>query len=303
MHPSLLVTLPSFVRVAELQSFSQAAKQLGMTRSAISKQVQALEDGLRVRLFNRTTRNLSLTEEGESFYRTVSVLVEELQNAERLITSTTERPSGVMRINAPESFGMFYLAPVVTAFSKRYPDLSLEVEFTNQFVNLIEDRVDVAIRIASLTDSSLIARKLAGCQMVIAASPDYIAQHGAPTRPDQLINHRMISYSYSDRPNEFRYQLENGKPQVASITPAFKANNSEMLRQMAISGLGVLCLPSFIIGPDIRSGKLKRLMTNVEPLPQRNIYALYPHNRYMSAKVRLFIDFVAEAFAKPSWEV
>lgn len=303
MHPSLLATLPSFVCVVEQQSFSKAAAVLGMTKSAVSKQVQALEDGLKVRLINRTTRSLALTEEGEAFYRTAADMVEELQNVERQIASTTERPGGVLRVNAPESFGMFYLAPVITAFARRYPELTLEVDFTNQFINLIEERVDVAIRVASLTDSTFIARKLARCQMVIAASPEYLAQHGTPRRPDCLINHRMISYSYGERPTEFRYQIGSDKPKVSPIVPVFRGNNSEMLRQMALGGLGILCVPSFIVGPDIRAGRLVRLMPEVEPQPTRNIYALYPQNRYLSAKVRLFIDFVAEAFAKPSWEV
>jgi DNA-binding transcriptional LysR family regulator len=303
MHHSLLITLPSFVRVVEQQSFGKAAAILGLTRSAVSKHVQALEDGLKVRLINRTTRTLAPTEEGKAFYRTAVMIVEELQNVERLITHSTERPGGILRINAPESFGMFYLAPVITAFAARYPDMTLEVEFTDRFVNIIEERVDVAIRVASLTDSSLIARKLARCQMVMAASPDYLAKHGTPTRPDQLINHRMIGYSYNDRPTEFRYQTKDGTPQVAPVTPTFRANNSEMLRRAALDGLGVLCVPSFIVGPDVRVGKLTRVMPDILPLPERNIYALYPQNHHMSAKVRLFIDFVAEAFAKPSWEV
>lgn len=303
MHPSLLSTVPSFVKVVERQSFSKAARDLGMTKSAVSKHVQALEDGLKVRLLNRTTRSLALTEEGELFYRTASHLVEELASTEAKLASVHDRPSGVLKINAPESLGALHLGKVLADYARDCPEVQLEVSLTDRFVNIIEEGVDVVIRVASLTDSSLIARKLARCQMALAASPDYLAQYGTPRHPDELITHRFIEYSYSDRPNEFRYRTAEGKPGVAAITPVFRANSGQMLRQAALGGLGLVYTPSFIIGPDIKSGALVRLMPELGASPERNIYALYPHNRYLSAKVRLFIDAAARAFAAPEWEV
>lgn len=303
MHPSLLSTLPSFVKVVEKQSFSKAARELGMTKSAVSKHVQALEDGLKVRLLNRTTRSLALTEEGELFYRTAAHLVEELASAEAKMASVHDRPTGTLKVNAPESLGALHLAGVLTQFARAYPEVQLEVNLTDRFVNIIEEGVDVAIRVASLTDSSLIARKLSRCQMVMVASVEYLTQQGTPLHPDELINHRFIEYSYSDRPNEFRYRGRDGKPGVAAINPVFRANNGQVLRQAALSGLGIVYVPSFIIGEDVKSGRLVRLMPELGANPERNIYALYPHNRYLSAKVRLFIDAVAKAFAEPCWEV
>ena len=303
MHSSLLSTLPTFVKVVQTQSFSKAAKAMGITKSAVSKHIQALEDGLKVRLLNRTTRSLALTEEGELFYRTAAHLVEELASAESQIASVHDRPSGVLKVNAPESFGSLHLAPVITAFARQYPDVQVEVTLTDRFVHIIEEGVDVAIRVASLTDSSLIARKLARCQMVMVASPAYLAAHGVPTHPDQLASHRFVEYSYSDRSSELRYVDAQGKPAMASITPVFRSNAAPLLRRAACDGLGILYVPSFIVGDDVRSGALVRVMPELMPVGDRNVYALYPHNRYMSAKVRLFIDAVAAAFTTPYWEI
>lgn len=303
MHPSLLPTLPTFVKVVETQSFSKAAKVLGLTKSAVSKHIHALEDGLKVRLLNRTTRSLALTEEGELFYRTAAHLVEELASTESQIASVHDRPSGVLKVNAPESFGSMHLAPVVTAFAKQYPDMQVEVVLTDRFVHIIEEGVDVAIRVASLTDSSLIARKIARCQMVMVASSDYLAACGTPVHPDELINHRFIEYSNSERPNELRYVDAAGKAGIAPIVPAFRSNSARLLKRAACEGLGIVYIPSFIVGEDVREGKLVRIMPGIQPDGERNIYALYPHNRYMSAKVRLFIDAVAKAFSTPYWEV
>lgn len=303
MHPSLLPTLPTFVKVVETQSFSKAAKVLGLTKSAVSKHIHALEDGLKVRLLNRTTRSLALTEEGELFYRTAAHLVEELASTESQIASVHDRPSGVLKVNAPESFGSIHLAPVVTAFARQYPDMQVEVVLTDRFVHIIEEGVDVAIRVASLTDSSLIARKIARCQMVMVASADYLAAHGTPVHPDELINHRFIEYSNSDRPNELRYTDASGKSGIAPIAPVFRSNSAPLLKRAACEGLGIVYIPSFIVGDDVRAGTLVRIMPGIQPDGERNIYALYPHNRYMSAKVRLFIDAVARAFSVPYWEI
>lgn len=304
MQSTVLVYIPTFVKVVELQSFSKAAKAMGMTKSAVSKQVQSLEDSLKVRLLNRTTRSVRLTDEGEHFYQQARHVVEAVSEAERSVQNLNQNPSGVLKITAPESFGYYHLASALTEFSKLYPDITLEVEFTNRFANILDEGVDVAIRIASLTDSSLIARKLTRCQMVMAASPEYLAKYGTPTHPDQLVNHRVIEYSYSDRPKEWRFKDTSGKSFVVPINVTMRSNSGQMFREAALSGLGIVCVPSFILGMDVKQDKLVQIMTDYEPQPERNIYALFPHNRYMSAKVRLFVDFIAERFAgTPCWEV
>ena len=301
---SYLVYIPTFVKVVEEQSFSAAARELGMTKSAVSKHIQALEDGLNARLLNRTTRTLSLTEEGKTFYERCTQIVEELAEAERAVQNLNENPSGVMRINAPESFGELHLAPVLTAFAAAYPDIHLEIDFTNRFINITEEGVDVAIRVASLTDSSLIARKLAPCQMALVASPDYLKQRGTPKHPDELINHCFIEYAYLERLREWRYMAPDGQPGVAPICVRLRSNNTQMLVQSALDGLGLLSAPTFITGPHIKAGKLKVVMPEYQIYPERSIYALFPHNRFMATKVRLFVDFMVKHFqGTPSWEI
>lgn len=305
MQSQLLVNLPSFVKVVELQSFSKAANALGMTKSAVSKQVQSLEDVLKVRLLNRTTRTVRLTDEGELFYQQARQIVDAALEAERRVKNLNEQPSGTLHINAPESLGIFHINPVLVDFAKAYPDIVLEVQYTNKFINVLEEGVDVTIRVASLTDSSLIARKLARCQFAFAAAPEYLAKHGTPKHPDDLINHRFIEYSLAERPREIRYRTTDGTMNgVAIVTPMFRANANHIQRQATLEGLGVTVLPTFVIGEDIKSGRLTHILKDYTLDPERNIYALFPHNRHMSAKVRLFIDFIAERFGgTPYWEV
>jgi DNA-binding transcriptional LysR family regulator len=300
-----LAYIPTFAKVVERQSFSSAARDLGMTKSAVSKHIAALEDSLRVRLLNRTTRKLSLTEEGQIFLDKCTHIIEELAHAEQQLQNLNESPSGVLKINAPVSFGAFHLAPVLAEFACQYPDVRLEIDFNDRFIDIVESGVDVCIRIASLTDSSLIARKLAPCQMAIVASPEYIKAHGMPQHPDELINHRFIEYSNVERLRELRYRdPADGAERVTATCVVMRCNNGEMLRQAAISGIGLVAMPTFIIGDDLRSGKLVSVLSDYQVSPERNIYALFPHNRFLSAKVRLFIDFIAGRYAgKPGWEV
>lgn len=295
MAMQYLSYIPTFVKVVERQSFSGAARDLGMTKSAVSKHIQALEEGLRVRLLNRTTRTLALTEEGQIFYDKCTHIVEELESAEQQVHHVNENPSGVLKLNAPTSLGALYLAPMIAEFASLYPDIRIEVDFNDHFIDLIAEGVDVCIRVASLTDSSLIAKKLAPCPFFMAASPSYLAQHGTPRHPDELINHRFIEYSYIERLREWRYiDTADGKEKVSPITVNMRANNSQMMRQAAIAGVGILNVPGFIISEDLVQGRLVRIMSGYCNSPERNIYALFPHSRFMSAKVRLFIDFLSK---------
>lgn len=296
--------IPTFVRVVDQKSFSGAARELGITKSAVSKHIQALEDDLKVRLLNRTTRSINLTEEGQVFYERSVQILEEIDNAERMVHSLNDSPSGVLKINAPESFGMYHLAPAIAAFAQKYPDIRVETEFSDRFIDIVGEGVDVCIRVASLTDSSLIAKKIAPCQHVVAASPDYIERKGTPKHPDELINHDFIEYSNSDRPGEWRYICGgDGKEKVVVVNPRLRANNAQMLRQAALAGLGIIAVPSFIIGNDVKKGKLVRMLEGCQPSPERGIYALFPHNRYMTTKLRFFLDFLSERFAEAYWEV
>jgi DNA-binding transcriptional LysR family regulator len=303
MNPSILVYLPSFVKVVELASFSKAAQALGMTKSAVSKQVQALEDMLKVRLLNRTTRTVRLTDEGEHLYQQARQIVDAANEAQRQVRNLNEQPSGTLKINAPQSFGILHLSPALAEFAKKYPDIILEVDFTDKFINILEEGVDVTIRVASLTDSSLIARKLARAQLVFVATPEYLARNGTPMHPDQLINHRFLEYTYIDRPKEIRFRNKAGEAGAITINSAMRANNSFMLREALMQGVAIGVFPSFIIGEAVKQGKVVQILQDYTVDPERNIYALFPHNRHMSAKVRLFIDFISERFSNPYWEV
>lgn len=300
-----LAYIPTYTKVAEKQSFSGAARELGLTKSAVSKHISALEEILKVRLLNRTTRKISLTEEGQLFLERCLHIMEEMQNAEQQLQNLNENPSGVMRINAPASFGLFHLSPVIAEFAHQYPDIRIEIDFSDGFIDIVESGVDVCIRVASLTDSSLIAKKLAPCQFAMAASPEYLKEHGTPTHPDELINHRYIEYSNIERLHEWRYiDPLTQKEMMAPIHVCMRANNGQMLRQAALSGVGILSAPTFIIGNDIKKGKLVPILTQYANSPERNIYALFAHNKFMATKVRLFIDFIAERFSgKPYWEI
>ena len=295
MTTPYLAYIPTFTKVAERLSFSVAARDLGMTKSAVSKHISALEETLNVRLLNRTTRKLSITEEGRLFLDKCTHIMEELKSAEQQLQNLHTKPSGLLRINAPASFGQTHLAPMIAEFAAHYPDIRLEVDFSDQFIDIIESGVDVCIRIASLSDSSLIARKLKPCPMVLAASPAYLKEYGEPKHPDALINHRFVEYSHVERLREWRYRDPiTGQEKVVPTTVAMRANHAEMLRQAALSGVGLVFAPMFILRPDVESGRLKALLTDYASIPERNIYALFPHNRFMTAKVRLFIDFIAE---------
>lgn len=303
MNPSILVYLPSFVKVVELASFSKAAQALGMTKSAVSKQVQALEDMLKVRLLNRTTRTVRLTDEGEHLYQQARQIVDAAMEAQRQVRNLNEQPSGTLKINAPQSFGILHLAPALADFAALYPDIILEVDFTDKFINILEEGVDVTIRVASLTDSSLIARKIAGTQLVFVATPEYLKEHGTPTHPDALINHRFLEYTYIDRPKEIRYRGRDGKTGTITINSAMRANNAFMLMEALRRGCAIGVFPTFIIGDALKRGEVVQVLHDYTLDPERSIYALFPHNRHMSAKVRLFIDFISERFSNPYWEI
>lgn len=305
MNSSILVYLPSFVKVVELSSFSKAAISLGMTKSAVSKQVQALEDSLKVRLLNRTTRTVRLTDEGELLYQQARQIVDAANEAQRQVKNLNEHPSGSLKINAPQSFGILHLAPALADFAKLYPEILLEVDFTDKFINILEEGVDVTIRIASLTDSSLIARKLGRAQIVFVAAPEYLKKFGEPKHPDELINHRTLEYSYIDRPKEVRWRhIAGGQAGITPINSVLRANNAFMLLEALRKGVGMGVFPTFIINDAIKRGEVVHILKEYTIEPERNIYALFPHNRHMSAKVRLFIDFISERFGgTPYWEI
>jgi len=298
MAPALdnVSAMPVFAKVVETESFTAAAAQLGMSKSAVSKAISALEDRLGARLLNRTTRRLALTEVGRAFYERCARVVAEVEEAEILVTRHQESPRGTLRVNAPVSFGVLHLAPALAAFMRRFPEVAVDIAFTDRYVDLIEEGYDVAVRIAGeLEDSSLIARKLADNQMMVCAAPAYWDRHGRPARPDDLAGHVCMTYAYNRVPNEWSFRTADGQRRAVRVAGRLHTNNGDVSLRAALAGLGVVRLPRFICGPYVAAGRLEPVLAEAIP-PAAGIYAIYPHNRHLSAKVRAFVDFLVERF-------
>lgn len=296
-----LTGMEAFARVVETGSFTRAAEQLGISRAMVSKHVMELENRLGVRLLNRTTRKLSLTEAGASYYGRTAQIIAEIDEAEQAASRMNLQPRGLLRVNAPMSFGTLHIAPAIPDFIAAYPDVAVELTQNDRVVDLIEEGYDLAVRVGKLPDSSLIARKLAPCRRVLCASPAYLAKRGEPKRPSDLTGHDCLDYTYSPERNLWRLRGPEGEVQVR-VDGSFRANNGDTLRAAAIAGLGLISSPSFIVGEDFRSGLLKPVLCDYRPT-ELGIHAVYPHNRHVSAKVRSFVDFLAERFGpRPYWD-
>ncbi len=295
-----LAGMTVFARVVETNSFTEAARRLGMSKAAVSKQVSKLEERLGARLLNRTTRRLSLTEVGAAFYERCARIVAEAEEAELAVSRLNATPRGTLKIDAPVNFGMQYLAPLLPSFMLRHPELRVDMTFNDRFVDLVEEGCDLAVRIGQLPDSSLVARKLAETRSVICAAPSYWDRHGRPREPADLAGHDCFAYSYLATGNEWRLKGPAGEVAVRT-SGSLTANNGDVLRQAAVGGLGVVAMPVFIVCDDLRSGRLEPVLRDYEP-PTRGIYAVYPHNRHLSAKVRAFIDHLVDALDPPPWE-
>jgi len=290
-----------FAKVAERQNFTAAARDLGLSKSAVSKQIQRLENRLGVRLLNRTTRRLHLTESGQAFFERAKRVVEEAEQAELAVTRLHEEPRGTLRINAPVTFGVLHLAPCLPDFMNRYPELSVDIAFNDRHVDMIEDGFDVGIRIAELGDSSLIARKLSPCRLSLVATPDYWDRHGRLEHPNDLVNHECLIYEKNQAPGGWPFDGPDGRFRVP-VSGRIRGNNGEALLELARAGLGVYLCPTFISGEAVARGELERVLREFEPTGI-SVYAIWPHNRHLSAKVRTFVDFLIERFGpEPYWD-
>jgi DNA-binding transcriptional LysR family regulator len=296
-----LDAMNAFAKVVAAGSYAEAARRLGLTRSAVSKAVMELEQLLGARLLDRTTRRVTPTEAGLAYYeRCVSILAD-VEETEIQISRLHDEPRGVLKINAPMSFGILYLGDAVAEFMARYPELRIELVLNDRFIDPLEEGVDVTVRIGALGDSSLIARRLAPARLALVASPQYIKQHGAPQTPQDLGSHRCLAYGHMAAVH--RWQLLQGTRAVAvQITSTLCSNNGEVLRTAALAGNGIVNLPTFIVGPDIAAKKLVVVLPD-NPPTELGIFALYAPNRYLAAKTRVFIDFLVARFGeKPAWD-
>jgi DNA-binding transcriptional LysR family regulator len=296
-----LEAMNAFVKVVSLGSYAEAGRALGLTRSAVSKAVMELEHLLGSRLLNRTTRRVGPTEAGLAYYERCAGIIALVEETEMQVSRLHDEPKGVLKVNAPMSFGTLYLGPAIAEFMKAYPELKIELTLTDRFIDPIEEGVDVTIRIAELADSSLIARKLARARRVLIAAPSYVAKRGEPADPDELVQHQCLAYGHTTTLQRWHLN-RNGETIAFPVNAVLCSNNGDVLKSAAVAGRGIALLPTFIVGPDIRAGRLQTVLERFSP-PDLGIHALYTPNRYLAAKTRVFIDFLAERFGdKPDWD-
>lgn len=296
-----LAAMAVFARVVEDGSFTAAARALGLSKSAVSKQIGRLEDRLGVRLLNRTTRRLSLSEAGEAFYERCRRAVAEAEAAEAAVSRLAAAPRGALRVNAPMSFGLQHVVPALPEFLARYPELDVDLALNDRYVDLVEDGYDVGVRIGRLGDSSLIARRLARSRRVPLAALDYLRRRGRPLHPTDLRNHDCLTYAYqAERSGLWRFRGPGGAVRV-EVGGRLRANNGDALREAALAGLGIALLPTFIAGDDLRAGRLTALLQDWQEEGEGDVHAVYPAARNLSPKVRVFVDFLAARFGDPPY--
>jgi len=292
--------LEAFAAVVEARGFSAAARRLGRTTSSLSRQVRALEDRLGVRLLDRTTRRVSPTAAGRAFHERARSILAELAEAEAAVTHLEAEPRGRLRLSAPLDFGRLHLAGPLAGFAARHPGVSLDVELTDRFVDLVEEGFDVVVRIAQLADSSLHARRIAPCRRVLCASPGYLERLGRPAGVADLAGHERIAYVPSG--SERWHFRSAGGPRAIGVPERHRANNGELMRALAVAGQGIALLPTFIACDDLRAGRLVALFTD-ELDEDLAIHAVYPHRRHLSARVRLLVDHLVEELGpEPGWD-
>lgn len=294
--------MQTFVRVVEAGSISGAAERLDIAKSAVSRRLTELEARLGVQLFHRTTRRLSLTDSGRGFYERSLRVLEELDEAENCVAEAHRDLRGALRVALPLSFGLRHLAPAIQEFMQRHPAVEFDLAFDDRQVDLVREGFDVAIRIAQLGDSSLMARRLAPIRHAVCASPDYLAKHGTPRHPADLAQHVCLAYSNLPNPGVWSYRDRRGRAGSVKVPVRLKANNGDFLQQAAILGEGLILQPTFYLDDTIRSGRLVPVLRDCA-WPEISAYALYPPTRHLSSRVRAFVDFLAEHFAgTPPWD-
>jgi DNA-binding transcriptional LysR family regulator len=291
-----------FVTVVNRGGFARAADALETSPANVTRYVNELEAHLGARLLNRTSRKLSLTEAGETLYSRGKTILEDVAETEGLVSTTSIEPRGRLRINAPVSFGILHLAPLWPQFMQRYPDVELDIALIDRVVDIVEEGFDLAIRISRAGTVNHAARKLATSKNFLCASPDYLNRVGYPEIPADLLQHRCIGYTYSATADEWQLTDNHGKVHTVEVHCHMHTNNGDTARSAALAGHGVIWQPTFLVGDDLRTGKLVRVLPEYQ-LPDIDVLALYPSRRHVSAKVRAAIDFLVSAFAGvPPWE-
>ncbi|WP_434516750.1 LysR family transcriptional regulator [Dechloromonas sp. ARDL1] len=282
-----------FVRVAELGSFSAVAQQIGVARSVVTRQIAGLEAHLGVKLMARSTRRLTLTSAGTAYLEKCRVILNLVEAAETGVAEERQTPRGNIRMGLPLSFGLKRLAPMLLAFARRYPEVRLDMEYSDQRVNLIEEGIDLAIRITRRLESGDIARRIGGSRLRLLAAPEYLARHGTPMHPSELARHQCLGYTNTGGHSIAWQFMVNGQFESFSVRSCLNANNGEVLAEAAAQGMGITCHPDFVADSFLASGRLVEILQDF-PCPELGIYALLPSNRHVPHRVRVLMDTLAE---------
>lgn len=293
----------AFVRVVESGGISAAADRMGVAKSVVSRRLKELEEHLGVELFHRTTRQMNLTDSGRAFYQQSIRILADILEAEHVASQFHGALKGNLKVALPLSFGLMHLGPAIREFLQMHPEIEFDLDFNDRQVDLLAEGFDLAIRIASLPDSSLIARRLAPVQAVLCASPAYLDRMGRPQTPKELIHHHCLVYNLISNFENWNLYDANGQAIKTKIKSYLKASNGEFLRDAAVNGLGIVLMPVFIVYKEIESGALIPLLTEYR-CPQLAAYALYPQTRHLSQRVRAFVDFLVKRFeGLPYWDL
>jgi DNA-binding transcriptional LysR family regulator len=291
-------TIPIFTAVVELGSFSEASRKLGITKSAVSKRISALELHLGAKLIQRTTRKLNLTEAGEQYYSYIHKAKFLVNEGEDAITSLQGTPKGQLKVSVPMVFGQLYIAPLLSEFLLRFPDIKLNLSMDDKVVDLVSNGLDMVLRIGALPDSSLVARKLSVCRSVLCASPGYFKKHGEPNKLSDLKQHNCLYYSYFRSGMEWAFDGPNG-PERIKPEGNMQINNSLVLKQLMLDDLGICQMPLFIVERELASGALVTTLQQYR-LPEHGIYAVYPQRAFLPAKLKVFLEYLEEKLAPKS---
>lgn len=296
-----------FARVAEARSFTVASERLGLSRSAASRRLTDLEARLGARLLNRTTRRISLTEAGEIYLAHVQRILADVEEADQSVTTLQAAPRGLLKVAAPMSFGRAHLGSAIADFLTAYPEIEVEMDLNDRYVDLVAEGYDVAVRVGKLKDSSLVARRLCPSRLVVCASHAYLQARGVPRTPEDLTRHECLLYTNAQS-NQWSFRAAPaGQPgseetQAIRVTSRIKSNNGDVLRDAAIAGHGIVILPTFIVDEALMQRKLQPILVDWVP-DMGTVNAVFPANRHLSSKVRLFVDFLAARFGPvPYWD-
>lgn len=290
-----LAEMETFICVVDQGGFTDAADRLRISKSAVSKHISSLETRLGVRLLNRTTRRVSPTEIGVAYYDRARKVLSDAAEADDLVTAMQASPRGMLQVSSPLSFGVLHAGRAIAAFLAEHPDVSINMVLDDRRVDLVSEGFDLAIRIGTLNDSSLMSRKIAETDLLLVASPEYLAQYGVPTRIEDLSDHKLLHYSMSAHGNYWRMVSLTGEERQIRVGGQLAANNGDVLLQSAISGLGIALLPSFFLCEELQDGRVVRVLEDHEQ-PPLGIHIVYPPGRYIQPKSRAFIDFMAKHF-------